>query len=268
MMPYNPKCYSPGSTGAGSKVGESSFGSGGGSGCGSGGGGSGGGGSGGGGSDVGGSAVGGSDVGGSDVGGSDVAGSEPPLPLDDPPDPPLLAGEVALAAAGGGEVAVEVALLIRVGVVVDRKVGISPGVSTGLLLSAVPVALSAVANIAAVAGAPAGKVSSGLLIVEVTVAAGVDSLRSELLKTKIKPVAMRTSSNNPITPIRIQVPLPIPDLAAGADVVEAGTAAEGAPAAVVPAATAEPRGGTTAAAGAFFPGTCMSTMVILSFPPA
>lgn len=263
-MPKKLKRYSPGSTGAGSKVGESSFGSGGGSG----GGGSGGGGSAVGGSAVGGSAVGGSDVGGSDVGGSDVAGSEPPLPLDELLDPPLLADDVAVAAAGGGEVAVEVALLIRVGVVVDRKVGMRPGVSTGLLLSAVSVALSAVANIAAVAGAPAGKVSSGLLIVEVTVAAGVDSLRNELLKTKIKPAAMRTSSNNPITPIRNQVPLPIPDLAAGVAVVGVGVALEGAPATVGLAATAEPVGGTAAAAGAFFPGICMSTMVILSLPPA
>jgi hypothetical protein len=179
-----------------------------------------------------------------------------------------LAGDVAVATAGGGEVAVEVALLIRVGVVVDRKVGIRPGVSTWLLLSAVPDTLSAVANIAAVAGAPAGNVSSGLLIVEVTVAAGVDSSRKELLKTKIKPAAMRTSSNNPITPIRNKVPLPIPVLAAGAAVVGVGAVFEGVPAADVPAATAEPRAGAAAAAGAFFPGTCMSTMVILSLPPA
>ena len=197
-----------------------------------------------------------------------MAGSEPPLPADELPDPSPLVGDVAVAAAGGREVAVKVALLIRVGVVVDRKVGMSPGVSIGLLLSAVPVALSVVAKIAAVAGTPAGNVSSGLTIAVVTVAAGVDSLRNELLMTKIKPAAMTMRSNNPAAPTSNQVALPIPDLVAGAAAVGIVAAAKGVPVADAPAATAEPSGGTTTATGASFLGSCMSTTVILSLPPA
>jgi hypothetical protein len=258
-MLQTPRCYSPGSTGAGSNGEESSSGSDvGGSDVG---------GSGVGGSGVGGSVVGGSEVGGSEVGGSDVAGSEPLSSADEPLDPPLVSDDVFVAVAGGGEVDVTVACLIRVGVVVDRKVGMRPGVSTELLLSTVPDALSDVAKIAAVAGAPAGNVSSGITVVGVAVAAGVDSLRRELLMTKNKPAAMRTRSSNPTAPIRNQVALPTPDLAAGAAMVRDGAVPGGFPTAVVPAATAE-AGGGTAAAGAPLPGTCMSTTVILSLPPA
>lgn len=197
-----------------------------------------------------------------------MAESAPLFPPDEPSDPSLLVGDALVAAAVGEEVAVDVAVLIRVGVVVERKVGISPGVSIGLLLSTVPVALSPVANIAAVAGAPTGNVSSGLTIAVVTVAAGVDSLRNELLKTKNKPAATRTRSNNPAAPTSNQVALPIPDLAVGAGVVGVLIAAVIAPVADVPATTAEPWGETTAAVGTSFTGTCMSTMVILSLPPA
>lgn len=157
------------------------------------------------------------EVGGSVAGGSDVDGSEPPLPPDESPDSPPLVANVA--AGIGEEVAVKVGLLIRVGVGVDRKVGISPGVSIGLLPSAVPVALSPVAKIAAVAGTPAGNVSSGVTIASVAVATGVDSFRNELLITKINPAAMTTRSNNPAAPISNQVAIPIPDLVVGAAVL-------------------------------------------------
>lgn len=123
---------------------------------------------------------------------------------------------------------------------------------------------------AAVAGAPAGKVVSRLAFVAVTVIAGVESSRKELPMTTTKPAAMTKRINNPAAAINNHVPLPIPFLvvlgAGIATVVDVGfetaVVATAAPAALLVL------GGGTAAAGIPSAGTCMSTTVILSLPPA
>ena len=91
-----------------------------------------------GGSAVGGSAVGGAEVGGSEVGGSAVGGFGLLLPLEEPFDCPEVG--VFVATAGEVDVGANVARLTAVGVVVDLKVGISPGVLMALAPSTVPVA--------------------------------------------------------------------------------------------------------------------------------
>lgn len=208
-------------------------------------------------------------VGGTDVGGTEVeVGLGPDPPFDDPePDEEVAVGEVT----GVPLVSVGATLGTGVDVAVDLKVGMSPGVLRGSEPSWSPEA-APVSKIAAVAGAPAGKVASSS-VDEAVVASGVGSLPLELLSSKTTATAAPRINNKAIAPTTNQIAPPLDFSGPGWATTGPAAAATGAAVVVMlaaagaAAAAAAPGTGEIIAAGAL-PGICNITTVILSRPPA
>lgn len=214
---------------------------------------------------------------GASVGGTDVGGIEVEVGLGD--EPPLEGPEPDEVVAVGNDTGVLEPASVgttpgrRVGVAVDRKVGMSSGVLRGSEPSW-PSEAAPVSKIAAVAGAPAGRVASSS-VDEAVVASGVGSFPVEPLTRKITATAAPRINNKAIAPITSHMTRlldssvpgwattgPAAAAAATGAAVDVMLAPAGAAAAVATAGT-----GATIAAGAL-PGICNITTVILSRPPA